>query len=109
VNFSFSRLVCRPFLSFAMADFGPPAVDARGKKAINIQGPYELTQPRVNPTSQFEHPDREWRKTWQHDQKLSLKDFKYNIFENPEYYKATNHIFRRIVRVRLKCLTRGLE
>ena len=50
----------------------------------------------MNPTSQFEQADRVWRKTWLKDLNLSAKDQSYNIYENPEYYKATNNIFRYI-------------
>ena len=53
-------------------------------------------QRRVNPTSQFEEADRQWRKTWLRDLNLTARDRAYNTYENPEYYKATNHVFRCI-------------
>ena len=53
-------------------------------------------QRRVNPTSQFEQGDRLWRQTWLRDQKLTARDRGYNTYENPEYYRATHNIFRRI-------------
>ena len=35
-----------------------------------------------------------WRKTWLRDLNLTARDRAYNTYENPEYYKATNNLFR---------------
>merc|ERR1712186_206983 len=77
-------------------DFGPEANPHRSKRPITIQGPYHYIQRRVNPTSQFEQGDRVWRKTWLRDLNLTARDRAYNTYENPQYYKATNHLLRRI-------------
>ena len=78
-------------------DWGPWESMTHGKKPMEIKGPFTQKQPRLNPDAEFLQIDREWRKQWFKDQKLSPKDAKMHhldIYYNPDYRKA-RQVFQR--------------
>jgi len=83
-----------------MSDKGPHSDFAYGVKSpVNLASLWKKQRARVEPTAEFNDLDRNWRKQYLMDQKLTHNDGNIlQVFRMPEYRRDRYNIFRRIGR-----------
>jgi len=93
-----------------MSDKGPHQDPAYGiKQPVNLTHVWRQQRARVDPVSEFNDLDRNWRKQYLADKKLTLNDGnKLQVMRMPEYQKARYNIFRRIGRFPLDMLENAM-
>lgn len=81
-----------------------------GVKIQRLQGPYDRFVPRVSRDGEFKQADRNWRKTWLHDQHLTSREGSaVDLWDNKEFVKARLNVFRRIWNTPMNLFENGLK
>merc|ERR1711976_728090 len=93
-------------------DYGPHSSETYGKKHVEVKGPFERYQARVDPEMNFNNADRAWRARWlkeQHHLKGGDGQDLIKLYDNPEFQKARFNIFRRIWQTPMNLFEKALK
>lgn len=69
-----------------------------GEKTVRAESMYQSRYKRLNPDTEFNDLDREWRRKFNRAQNLTINDGALDLYQNPDYRKIRFNIFRRIGR-----------